>query len=373
MIEQRKDEHIDICANERVKCNHNYWDDIMLLTHRALPGLDYQKVDTGTEFLGKEVSAPVMISAITGGSERGGEVNAALAEAAARARIPMEVGSIRPAIKESEQRITYSVLSDFDVPVRIANLGIPQFLDNGSKRYGPEEIEEAMSIFEADAIAIHMNFLQEVVQVEGDTDSTHGLEALLELADDYPIIAKETGAGIGPRDLENLSKGKFKAVDISGVGGTSFSAVEYYRARKEGEDLKTRLGLTLWDWGIPSPLSLIDAFSLRKKTEGGHAIIASGGMRTGLDAFRGLLLGADMIGYSGAFLSPGVKGSKAGAFLADALIAELKAAMFLSGLKNIVEVKALAERGPSGLCERGKIAITGPLFDILRSRGDIRA
>jgi isopentenyl-diphosphate delta-isomerase len=328
--ENRKREHINICSTRDVRSRYNFWDDIHLV-HSAAPEIDSGEVDTKTGFLGKKFSAPIIIAAMTGGFDVGEKVNASLAEAAAEMQIGMGVGSQRGALDNPLKAKTYAVIKDYDVPMRIANIGAPQIVRAGGFRQASDMLTKAIDMIDADLVAIHLNYLQEAVQPEGEK-SAKGLLALIrDLATDIPIIVKETGAGLSPTLLKSLSRTKVKAVDVGGAGGTSFSAVEFYRAQESGDNLKARLGMTFWDWGIPAPVSAAMA-SLQLPT------IATGGIRDGLDVARAIAIDASCAGMANKLLVPALEGAKAVSDELEAVIEELKVAMFLTGSKSIREL-----------------------------------
>ncbi|MCK5548233.1 MAG: type 2 isopentenyl-diphosphate Delta-isomerase, partial [Thermoplasmata archaeon] len=281
---ERKKDHIDIVLNEDVKSEHNYWDDIKLV-HQALPELDLDEIDTSVELFGKELHAPLIISAMTGGFEDAKTINKNLAEAASELRIGMGVGSQRAALEDDKWEETYGVVKDFDVPLMIANLGAPQFIRQKDREpYGLDEAVKAMEMVDADILAIHLNYLQEVVQPEGDSFGKGCLLAIKKLALKLPILVKETGAGISNELAVELKKCGVIGIDVGGLGGTSFSAVEYYRAKNMDDKKRSKVGSTFWNWGIPTPVSLVLA-------DVGLPLIATGGVRSGLDVARAVVLG----------------------------------------------------------------------------------
>src|SRR2546428_546689 len=177
-----------------------------------------------------------------------------------RRGVAMGVGSQRAALEKPELEPTYAVVKDYGVPLVFANLGAPQLVPQEGKRaYGVADARKAINMIDADAIIIHLNFLQEVVQPEGDRRAKGCLSAIKALASKFPLMAKETGAGISRETAQKLKAAGARAIDVGGLGGTSFSAVEHYRARKEAASLKERLGATFWNWGIPTPASMARA------------------------------------------------------------------------------------------------------------------
>lgn len=245
----------------------------------------------------------------------------------------MGVGSQRAALENKELESTYSVIKDFDIPLVIANVGAPQLISqNNEECLDSEKIEEAFEMIDADVLAVHMNFLQEVAMPEGDVNAKGCLGALKQLARKYPILAKETGSGVSRKTAMMLRRAGVVGIDVGGCGGTSFSAVEVYRAAKWENNLKERIGRTFWDWGIPTPVSVMEA-------NVGLDIIATGGVRNGIDIGRALVLGASTSGMAQAVLSVGIQGADNVIELLSGIIHELKVTMFLTGSKNISQLK----------------------------------
>src|SRR3989454_3946701 len=278
--EQRKAEHVNIILNENVSAEYNYWNDVHLL-HRAIPEIDLDDIDVSTTLLGRKLRAPVVISSMTGGFGMGREINANLANGAAEVGVAMGVGSQRAALEKPELADTYAVVKDYAVPLRFANLGAPQLIPQEGKRaYGLEDARRAIEMVDAHVLIVHLNFLQEVVQPEGDRRAKSVVAAIRAIASKLPVLAKETGAGISREVALLLKRAGVKGIDVGGLGGTSFSAVEYYRAKKEAASLKERLGATFWDWGVPTPARGVLA-------DVGRPIVATGGGPAGVAAAAG--------------------------------------------------------------------------------------
>ncbi|TLZ99651.1 MAG: type 2 isopentenyl-diphosphate Delta-isomerase [Methanobacteriota archaeon] len=299
----------------------------------ALPEIDLDAIDLSVKFFGKKLRAPLIISSMTGGFGMGKEINANLAKAAAEVGVAMGVGSQRAALEKPELAATYAVVRDHGVPLVFANLGAPQLVPQEGKRaYGLADAKRAIDMIDADAVIIHLNFLQEVVQPEGDRRAKGCLAAIRTLAAKFPVMAKETGAGISREAATRLKEAGVQAIDVGGLGGTSFSAVEHYRARKEASSLKERLGATFWNWGIPTPASI-------RLADVGLPLIATGGIRSGLDAAKGIALGATMAGMAKPMLEAAKVSADAVVAELRAVIEELKAAMFLTGSTSIPELQ----------------------------------
>ncbi|MBX8637882.1 MAG: type 2 isopentenyl-diphosphate Delta-isomerase [Thermoplasmata archaeon] len=328
ITEKRKGEHVDIVLNKPVNSTSNYWDDVTMV-HNSLPEIDFGSISTETEFLGRKIGAPIVISGMTGGFAKAKDINRNLAEAASALQIPMGVGSQRAALENPELAGTYSVVSDYDIPLTIANIGAPQLIGQKGKRaYRVDDATKAMEMINADVLAIHMNYLQEVVQPEGDRNANGVVEAISSIAGKMPVMAKETGAGVSRKTALMLKKAGVKAIDVGGLGGTSWSAVEYHRARSRGNGLGERLGKTFWNWGIPTPVSVT-------KANVGLPVVASGGIRNGLDAAKAICLGASCAGLAGALIRSASESSLAVKSELMGIIEELRVAMFLTGSQNV--------------------------------------
>lgn len=329
-IEGRKADHINICLNERTEPGHSYWDDVRLV-HEALPEVDWDSIDTSCTALGKELSFPFMVTAITGGFEGAVRINSNLAEACADMGVGMGVGSERAGIEGVETE-SYRIIKDAGVPLVIGNVGAPQLVPQKGKRaYTAEDVAAAKDLVGADYVALHLNFLQEVVQPEGDTAAEGCYDAIRSIAREVPVIVKETGAGISPRTMHRLEGIGIRGIDIAGMGGTSFSAVELYRARAADDAVRSRLGETFFDWGIPAPVSLSLA-------DTDLPLIASGGIRTGLDVARSIVLGASMAGAAAPLLEAAAESADAVRKVLTIIREELKAAMLLTGSPDIASL-----------------------------------
>jgi isopentenyl-diphosphate delta-isomerase len=333
LIQRRKGDHVEIVANEDLSQDYVYWDDIKLV-HNPLPEVDLEEVDTSVTIFGRRLKAPLIISAMTGGYGKAEEINRSLASVAEDFGIGMGVGSQRAALENPEVARTYSVIKEFEIPLRIGNLGVPQLIKQGlTAPLGIEEGKAAMEMVDAHMLAVHLNYLQEIVQPEGDTKSKGGLKALEKFASALPVIAKETGAGVPRETALKLKKAKVRGIDVGGLGGTSFSAVEYYRAKSAGDSSRANIGRTFWDWGIPTPVAVVVA-------NVGLPVIATGGLRSGLDVARAITIGASSAGMAGRLLPAALEGKDALTRDLNTIIDELKAAMFLVGAKDLKELAA---------------------------------
>lgn len=331
-IQERKADHLRINLEKDVRASSNPWDEVRL-RHNALPEIDRDDVDLACELLGQRLKAPILISGMTGGAPQAEVVNRNLARACAKLGLAMGVGSQRAALAQEDLVPTYACVREFEVPLRLANLGLPQLIE-----WGPEKTFEnarvCVEMVDAHALAIHLNYLQESVQPEGDTWGRGGLQAITSLAKSFrvPLLVKETGAGIGGSVARALLKTGVQGIDVGGWGGTSFSAVEVHRAEQQKDELRARLGTTFWNWGIPTPLALKEvAEAVQEKVD----VVATGGIRHGLDAARALALGATAVGIAGAILPRAAESYEATVKELTFFIEELRTALFLGGCQNL--------------------------------------
>lgn len=337
-LESRKLEHLELSVRDDVtfeeKCSELFSD--IVLVHQALPRLNFNDISTATEFLGYELGAPILIEGITGGIPEAERINTLLADIASRFKIALELGSMRPMIASKfkpEVVRTYKVAREKadDVPL-IGNIGAAQLAE-----VDVTELAYALEVIGADALAVHLNPAQEIVQPEGDRN--FGDKLLDKLADlvrslSKPVIVKEVGHGLSMETVSMLAKIGVKYFDTAGSCGTSWVKIEALRCH-EGS-LNHVLGLRLHEswWGIPTPVSVIETRAATRSS----FVIASGGVWDGVKAAKLLTLGANMVGFA----RPLVKVLRTGDFEAalryvDQYIAELKAIMFLTGTRSINE------------------------------------
>ena len=330
-ITNRKADHIRICIEERIAPGYCYWDDIRFV-HNALPEINADDIDTSCYLFGTKLDFPLVVTAITGGVPGATKINANIAEACAEMGVGMGVGSERAGVTGTHPE-SYSVIKDYDVPLVIGNVGAPQLVEQKSKdMFTPEMVGQAKDLIDADVVAIHLNFLQEVVQPEGDTNAEGCRDAIRGLAREYPIILKETGAGIS-RDVAERVKGiGIQGLDIAGMGGTSFSAVELYRAMDVADNIRTSMGETFFDWGIPSPVSLSQCAGC------GLPLIASGGILDGIHIAASVAMGATAAGVAKIILKEATESAEAVIEKLTVLKEELRAAMLLTGCKNLEQL-----------------------------------
>ena len=331
--ERRKEEHLRIPLERDVRSIPNPWHAVRL-THNAVPEVDKDAVDLSTRFLGRKLAAPLQVTGMTGGAKTAREFNDRLAAAAAEHGVAMGVGSQRAAVENPRLADTYAVILDHDVPLRFANLGLPQVILWGDEAV--DKAREAVAMVKAHALYVHLNYLQEAVQPEGDTVAKGGLAALKALAKGLkvPVLAKETGAGMTGATVRLLEKAGVQAVDVGGLGGTSFSAVEHHRAVDQGDATKARLGKTYWDWGIPTPVAVRQARAACPDLP----LVATGGLESGLDALKALACGADVAGFAGHLFRAAAAGPAGATQELGLLKEELKTGLFLLGVTSPASV-----------------------------------
>jgi len=339
-LQRRKDEHLDLCLREDVEARtvSPGWERYRL-PHRALPDLDLAAVDPGASLFGAQLRMPLVISGMTGGSVRAGEVNRALARVAQRCGVAMGLGSQRAMIEHPELTGTYQVRDQApDVPV-LANLGAVQL----NRGVTPEQCAEAVAAVDAAALCLHLNALQEAIQPEGDRDF-RGLDdrirAVVE-AVPVPVLLKETGCGIGGDVARRAADLGCAGVDVSGVGGTSWSRVE---ALRQTDPLFRAVGEAHRDWGIPT----VDALIESRAAIPDHLVIASGGVRSGTQMAIALALGADLCGVALPVLRAVDESEDAAVALLSRYREELRVAMFCCGAAHPAQLRRVALRHAGG-------------------------
>ncbi len=288
-MQQRKMEHLAICTDADVEARRSTLLEDVQLLHDSLPEASLEDVDLSTSVLGRRLSLPLVISGMTGGTAEAGRINRALARAAQHHGLAMGVGSQRPMLVDPSTAASYRVRHVAPDVLLFANLGAVQARDAG-----PAAVADLVGAIGADALSIHLNPAQELVQEEGDRDFRGCVDAIAELvgALPVPVVAKETGCGLGPRALSRLRDAGVEWVDVAGAGGTTWTGVEALR----GPASQRSRGEALREWGIPTAASLLYA------RRAGMQAIASGGLRNGLDVARALALGAEAAALALPFL-----------------------------------------------------------------------
>jgi isopentenyl-diphosphate delta-isomerase len=338
LIEQRKADHLRLSATSDVDALAGPgWDEIKLV-HDALPEVDQACINLSVTFLGKQLAAPLLIAGMTGGHRSAHDVNAVLARAAERHGLAMGVGSQRAALRRQDLAYTYTVVREqAPTAMLIANVGAPQLIDQDeTPALTHSEVQSAIDMIRADALAVHLNFLQESVQPEGERRAAGCADAIRDVLGylGVPVVAKETGAGMSRSTACQLRELGVRALDVGGVGGTSFAAVEGLRASAQGVTVSERLGEVLRDWGIPTPVSVVGALAA------GLPVVATGGIRTGLDAAKALALGATLVGVARPLLQAALQGDDAVEAWIAQFVSELRAVLFLTGSADLAALRA---------------------------------
>jgi isopentenyl-diphosphate delta-isomerase len=329
----RKAEHIRLALEQRMQLGVNYFDEYRF-GHMALPEIDFDDIDLAVEFLGRRLAAPLLISSMTGGTEAAGLINRNLAAGAERTRIAVGIGSQRKALEDPAKADTFKVREVAPSVPLLANLGAVQ-LNYG---LGIRECRQAVEMIGADALILHLNPLQEAIQPEGQRNFAGLLPKMGEIARalPVPVIAKEIGCGISAATARALAGQGIRIIDTAGVGGTSWARIEAQRAG----DLD--LGEVFAGWGIPTPLSIQEVRSASTSVDdggGGITVIASGGIRNGLDAAKALALGADLVGMAFPFLQAATESPEKVVAKVERIVLELKICMFCLGVKTVAELR----------------------------------
>jgi isopentenyl-diphosphate Delta-isomerase len=288
-----------------------------------------------------------MITAMTGGHPETREININLAKAAQEMGVALGLGSQRAALEDTSQEKTFSMVRDVapDVPI-VGNIGAAQL-----KMCDPKTLDKLMEMIDADALAIHLNFLQESIQPEGDRDASGVLDAIIKVSDYIPLIVKETGAGISCEVASELKKAGIKIIDVSGVGGTSWSKVETFRSEDSGDIESVRMGRIFNNWGVPTTVSVVECL------HSGVQVISSGGIRSGIDIAKSLALGASMAGVALPLLAPASHSYEEVENTLLEYIRALRMSMFLTGCKDLSQLRST------------KVVILGRTREILEQRG----
>jgi len=330
MISDRKLEHLLICKHYDVQYNNKKtgFEDIELI-HNAMPEINKEEIDISTNVFGKKLESPLLITAITGGHPSALKINKELAIAAEKEKIGLGLGSQRAAIENKNLAETYNVARE-NAPnaLLIGNIGAPQIIGNSEN--SREFAQKAIDMIDADILAIHLNALQESIQPEGDLDATGYLDAISNITEnvEVPIMAKETGTGIAAEEAMLLEKAGVDFIDLAGAGGTSWAAVETYRAEDR------YLGELFWDWGIPTAVSTVELANSVN-----IPIVSSGGIRSGLDAAKAIALGAESVGMALPILKNVSFGQEELINFIKKFNDSLKIAMFLVGARNLKELQ----------------------------------
>ncbi|MFH0956240.1 MAG: type 2 isopentenyl-diphosphate Delta-isomerase [Candidatus Aenigmatarchaeota archaeon] len=324
--QKRKADHIRICLTKDVEFLKGNGFERYSFMHSALPEIDWDEIDTGTKFLGKKFRYPLFIEAMTGGTNEAERINKNLAAAAEELGIGMGVGSQRAMIEDPRLVRTYKVRDVAPGIFLAGNIGASHVL-----KYPPEVISKALEEIGADALAIHLNPAQEIVQDGGHTKWNGMLPAIRALSSGVhvPVIVKEVGSGISAQVAEKFSRCGISAIDTAGAGGTSWVKVDAMVGGKPFDEF--------FEWGIPTAESLVQC---RKAVK--LPLIASGGIRSGIDAAKAISLGASLAGMALPLLKPATVSSAAVKTFLEQVVLELQAAMFLTSSRNLQELKGKA-------------------------------
>lgn len=328
---QRKAEHIRICLESDVQFQtQGSGFDRYQFSHSCLPELDYQEIDLTTKFLGKQLGAPILISSMTGGTQQAKEINYRLAEVAQEYQLAMGVGSQRVAIEQPQVADTFQVRQIAPDILLLANLGAVQL----NYRYGIDECLRAVELLGADALILHLNPLQECIQPQGDTNFKGLLDRIANVCArlPVPVIIKEVGNGISAAMAQQAISAGVSGIDIAGAGGTSWAKVESERAKTA---LQRRLGETFADWGMPTT----DCITAIRQISPTLPLIASGGLRNGLDIGKAIALGADVAGLALPFLQAADTSTTAVRELVQILMAEIQTVLFCTGNADLAALQ----------------------------------
>jgi isopentenyl-diphosphate delta-isomerase len=331
--QQRKKEHLEICLDtESVASPSSTGLDRYHFLHCALPELDIDELDLRTTFLGKRLNAPILISSMTGGFDLARKVNRNLATAAQRLGIAMGVGSQRVAIEEPSAAVSFQVRDVAPDIFLLGNLGAVQ-LNYG---YTVEHCRKAVDMIGADALILHLNVLQEAMQPEGNRNFKGLTAKIAEVCRqlEVPVVAKEVGNGISVDTALRLHRAGVAAIDVAGKGGTSWSAVEAQRAAAQGK----RADSTFADWGIPTEEALVAVRNALPEVP----LVASGGIRSGLDVAKAIALGADLAAFGQPLLAAALASADKVEEFIHSIIYELKVAMLCVGAGNLAALRQAA-------------------------------
>ena len=329
----RKREHVRIILNRKVTFRGKTTGlERLEFEHNALPELNLAEIDPSTPFLGRPIAFPLLVSCMTGGYREALAINRGLAAVCEGARIAMGVGSQRQALEDRRFHRTFSVVRETapSIPV-VGNIGAAEV----ARMQGVGTAQRLVDLIAADALAIHLNPLQELLQPEGNPEFRGVLQGIERLVRELPVpvIVKEVGAGLSAGVIRRLLEAGVRIIDVAGAGGTSWAGVEALRSR----DREFASGF--WDWGIPTAAAVREAAAL-KSTHPRFTLIASGGIASGLDIARSIALGADLAASARpvlqALASGGTRGARA---LIDRWARGVRAAMFLTGSRTIADLR----------------------------------
>ncbi|MEM7352476.1 MAG: type 2 isopentenyl-diphosphate Delta-isomerase [Acidobacteriota bacterium] len=321
----RKLEHIQLALEDRMQHESRFFERYRFV-HEALPELDMARVDTSATFLGKPLAAPLLVSCMTGGTGSAAKINHNLALAAERAGIAIGVGSQRKALEDAETAATFEVRTLAPTVPLLGNLGAVQ-LNYG---YGLAECERVVEMIGADALALHLNPLQEAIQPEGQCNFEGLVAKIGDLVGELsvPLVVKEIGCGISGATAKRLADVGVRYIDSAGLGGTSWARIEAARA----SDLE--LGELFANWGVPTPQSIRELAAIE-----GMTVIGSGGVRSGIDVAKAIAFGADLVGLAQPFLEAAMDSADAVYERIQRTLLELRITMFCVGARTLAELR----------------------------------
>jgi isopentenyl-diphosphate delta-isomerase len=325
-VSRRKADHIRINLEKDVRSGLTTGLERLTFEHNAVPELDLEHIDTSLTFLGRKLKAPILISSMTGGTQAAGRINRALAEAAQVGGVAMGLGSQRAALEDPKVEGTFQVRPFAPDILLLANVGAVQ-LNYG---YGPDTCQRAVEMIQADALVLHFNALQEALQPEGDVRFSGLLKRIEAVCRrlTVPVVAKEVGWGISGEAAVRLARAGVRVIDVAGAGGTSWSQVEMYRTQDENA---ASLAASFIDWGIPTAECLRQVRARLPRIP----LIASGGLRDGIDIAKCLALGADLGGMAGPFLKAAAVSTGAVAERIELAARQIRTVMFATGCRDL--------------------------------------
>lgn len=347
----RKLSHIQTTLHQQVQSHIPTGFDDVRLVHKALPEVDRAQIDLSTEIFGHKLNAPLVIESMTGGTPMAAKINKILGKVAERLGIAMGVGSQRAGIEDESLAYTFRAAREAAPSIPLfANLGCPQI----AREDAVDRARKAVEMIDATGLFIHLNALQESVQFEGETNFQNVLQKIKELTSklSVPVMVKETGAGISKETAQACEKAGVKGINVSGLGGTSWAGVEYYRAKGKRLKVQMELGTTFWDWGTPTVASIVEVANSTSLK-----VFASGGVRNGLHIAKAIALGAHYGGLALPMLKSASAGEEAAIVRLQVVIEELRNALFLTGSRNLLELR------------QAPLIITGTTYQWLTQRG----
>lgn len=323
----RKDQHLDAVLGWSVASTVTTGFERWRLRHRALPGVDLGEVDLSVRAWGHDLSAPLLVSCMTGGSELGRAINANLACAAEQVGVAVGLGSVRAAVEDPD------LLTSFDV--RHLAPSVPLLANTGVVDIDVTRVADVVHRLEADVLVVHLNALQEALQPEGNAAFRGATDTVARLVDacHVPVVVKEVGFGLDPADVESVLAAGCDGVDVAGAGGTNWALVEAARA----PDVAA-LASAFAGWGTPTAEALVAAVAVRDHIAPDAVVVASGGIRTGVDAAKALALGADLVGVGAGWLRPATESADAAGQAIETVVEQLRLVAFACGAADVADL-----------------------------------